>query len=406
MDILVKRMGKTRPGKELFILLLIGGMYSLSVALSNTFVNVYLWKQSGQILYIAIYNLTVVIVQPVTFIFAGRVAKKVDRIIVLRLGVIFLSLFYLSVLLVGMKATNYLWLLGALLGIGYGFYWLAFNVLTFEITEPDTRDFFNGFLGILASSGGMIGPILSGFIISRFETFTGYSTVFGLSLTLFTIAVILSFSLQRRPAHGKYFFTAVLQERKRNRNWRLLTRAHFCQGFREGTFIFIISILVFIQTGSELALGGYGLLSSSVSFITYFFASRYIKQPMRKKAILIGGILLYVSIFLIAFDISFGRLLLYSAIVATAYPILLVPYNSLSYDVIGHAYDAAKMRIEYVVVRELFTHFGRIFSILGFIVSVMIFEPSQTIPVYLLIAGSGHALIYWFVRGIELNQPT
>ena len=170
--------------------------------------------------------------------------------------------------------------------------------------------------------------------------------------------------------------------------------------------MFIISILVFIPTGSELALGSYGLLSSSVSFITYFFASRYIKQPMRKKAILIGGILLYLSIFLIAFDISFGRLLLYSAIVATAYPILLVPYNSLSYDVIGHARDAAKMRIEYVVVRELFTHFGRIFSILGFIVSVMIFEPNQTIPVYLLIAGSGHALIYWFVRRIELNQSS
>ena len=55
-------------------------------------------------------------------------------------------------------------------------------MLTFEITEPETRDFFNGFLGILSSIGGMIGPIAAGFIITRLEKFTGYSIVFGYPL--------------------------------------------------------------------------------------------------------------------------------------------------------------------------------------------------------------------------------
>lgn len=402
MGILVKWMGEAGAKKDLKLLLLIGGLYSLSIALSNTFVNVYLWKQSGQIIDIAVYNLSLVIFQPVTFVFAGRLAKKVDRIIVLRLGVIFMALFYLTVLLVGSRATDFLFLLGALLGIGYGFYWLAFNVLTFEITEPETRDFFNGFLGALQSFGGMIGPILSGFIISRLEKFTGYTIIFSLSLLLFTIAVFLSFSLNRRPAHGKYFFIKVWKERKNDRNWRLITRAHFFQGLREGTFMFIISIIVFVQTGSELALGSYALLNSAVAFVAYFFASRYIKQPMRKKAILIGGILLYIGVLLVAFDVTFGKLLVYGAIVAVAYPLLLVPYISLTYDIIGRAKDAAEMRIEYVVVRELFIQFGRIISVLGFILMVMLFELKQSLPIYLLIVGAGHTVIYWFVRRIDI----
>ncbi len=156
------------------------------------------------------------VLQPLTFILAGRWAKKIDRVIVLRIGVIFLALFYLTVLLTGKHASTFLLLLGGLLGIGYGFYWLAYNVLTFEITEPETRDFFNGFLGILASVGGMIGPIAAGIIITRFEKFTGYSIVFGLSLALFALAVLLSFSLKPRPAHGKYCFTRILAERKHN----------------------------------------------------------------------------------------------------------------------------------------------------------------------------------------------
>lgn len=402
MGILVKWKGEAGAKKDLQLLLLIGGLYSLSVALSNTFVNVYLWKQSGQIIDIAVYNLSVVLFQPITFVFAGRLAKKVDRIIVLRLGVSFMALFYLTVLLVGTRATDFLFLLGALLGIGYGFYWLAFNVLTFEITEPDTRDFFNGVLGALHSFGGMIGPILSGFIISRLEKFTGYTIIFGLSLLLFTIAVFLSFSLNRRPAHGKYFFIRVWKERKNDKNWRMITRAHFFQGLREGTFMFIISITIFVQTGSELAIGSYGLLNSAVSFIAYFFVSRYIKQPMRKKAILIGGIFLYMGVWLIAFDVTFGKLLVYGAIVAGAYPLLLVPYISLTYDIIGRAKDAAKMRIEYVVVRELFVHLGRIVSVVGFIWLVMSFDLKESLPFYLLIVGAGHLIIYWFVRKIDI----
>lgn len=123
---------------------------------------------------------------------------------------------------------------------------------------------------------------------------------------------------------------------------------------------------------------------------------------MRKKAILIGGILLYAGVLLIAIDITFGKLLIYGAIVATAYPILLVPYISLTYDIIGRAWKAAEMRIEYIVVRELFVHFGRIVSISGFILSVMFFDLKQMLPIYLLIVGAGHTAIYWFVRKIDI----
>src|SRR5690606_11771041 len=81
------------PTRDLLFLLMIGGLYSLSVALSNTFVNIYLWKQSGKFADLGMYNLAVVVFQPLTFILAGKWAKNIDRVIVLRLGVIFLSLF-------------------------------------------------------------------------------------------------------------------------------------------------------------------------------------------------------------------------------------------------------------------------------------------------------------------------
>ncbi|MBT2643776.1 MFS transporter [Bacillus sp. ISL-41] len=401
-----KLLGDIELTKDLALLLIIGGLYSLSIALSNTFVNIYLWKQSGELADLAMYNLSIVVAQPLTFILAGRWAKKVDRVIVLRIGVIFLALFYVTVLLVGTKASDFLLLLGVLLGIGYGFYWLAYNVLTFEITEPETRDFFNGFLGILGSVGGMIGPIAAGFIISRLEKLTGYTVVFGLSLGLFSIAVLLSFFLKRRPAHGKYWFQRIIAERKYDKNWRMVTNAHFFQGMREGVFVFIVSVFVFIATDSEMALGTYGLINSGISFLAYYFVSRMLKKEHRKKAILVGGIILFLAIFLIVFQVSYFRLLLYAALIAVAYPLLLVPYASMTYDVIGRGWKAAEMRIEYIVVRELFLNLGRVASILLFLAAIHIFNEEQAIPVLLVILGSGHTLIYLFIRKIQLKAPT
>src|SRR5690606_16437238 len=174
---------------------------------------------------LAIYNLSSTIMQPITFFVAGRWAKKIDRVIVLRLGVVFLSLFFIAVLVFGERASSFLIILGALLGIGYGFYWLAFNVLTFEITEPDTRDFFNGFLGILQSLGGMIGPLLAGIIISRLDGTVGYTTIFTISFVLFIFAVVSSFFLQRRSAKGNYYFRRIIRERINNKNWKRILYA-------------------------------------------------------------------------------------------------------------------------------------------------------------------------------------
>lgn len=397
-----KVLGDVEVNRDLILLLLIGGLYALSISLSNTFVNIYLWKQSGNFFDLGIYNLSVVILQPLTFILAGRWAKRIDRVIVLRLGVTFLAIFFILVLLIGENSANYLIVLGGLLGIGYGFYWLAFNVLTFEITEPDTRDFFNGFLGILTSFAGMIGPIAAGYIISRMEKFTGYTVIFSVSLGLFIGAVVLSMFLKRRHAEGSFSFVQIIHERKNNPNWRHITNAHYFQGLREGTFAFIISVFVYITTNSELALGKYGLVNSAVSFFAYYLATRLIKVHIRKKAILLGGLLLFASIFLLVFELTFTKLIIYAVVIAIAYPVLLVPYISLTYDVIGTGWNAAKMRIEYIVVREIFLNGGRISSILLFLVAITFFDEKISIPILMVIVGGGHTIIYLCVRHVNV----
>lgn len=153
-----------------------------------------------------------------------------------------------------------------------------------------------------------------------------------------------------------------------------------------------------------MALGTFGLINLGISFVAYYFASQLIKKNYRKKAILIGGIILYAAVLLIVWDISFVKLLIYAAMIAVAYPLLLVPYNSTTYDVIGGGWKAAEMRIEYIVVREIFLNVGRIVSILAFLAAVTWFNEAKSIPILLLFIGAGHSIIYFFIKRVQLPE--
>ncbi|GAK14661.1 LOW QUALITY PROTEIN: membrane protein [Geomicrobium sp. JCM 19039] len=383
------------------LLLITGGLYAMSTALSNTFVNVYLWKQTEDLMMIALYQLASVLFQPLAFFLAGRLTKQMDRTIVLRIGVIVLSLFYLTVLLLGQNASQMIVVVGALLGLGFGIYWLAFNVLTFEITEPGTRDSFNGFLGLFTSLAG-IGPFTAGLVIQWFPGFTGYRTIFFISLLLFAVAVWLSFRFKKRSSPGIFRISSVWQRRHVDDDWRRILFAHFFQGLREGVFVFVIVIWVYMSTGSELALGTYGWVTSSVSFVFYFLAGKYLKTKYRKRAILTGAIMLYGALFLILPDRTFVTLIIYGIIISMAYPLIFVPYVSMTYDIIGKAYKAASMRVEYLIMREWFTNAGRAGSIICFMVVVNAIGQAKGVPLVMLIFGAGHLFLYFCIRPIQI----
>lgn len=400
--VVIQFLRKKSFDRDLVLLLTIGGLYSLGIFLSNTFVNVYLWRQANDYTVIAMYNLAIFIFQALTFVLAGKIAKKIDRAIVLRLGVTFLSLFFLTVLIVGEQAAKYNFLLGCLLGIGYGFYWLAFNLLTFEITEPETRDVFNGYMGGLESLGGMVGPIVAGMIIAKMNTNVGYMTVFSISFGLFILAVICSFFLHQRGADGKYELLTVLRELKNNDNWKNVIYANVFQGMREGLFIFVITIWVFLITKSEFALGIFNLCLSGFSFLFYIIVTKVITKTMRKKALLIGSIMVSFSVFIILFKLTFVHLIIYAVVIGIGYPILNVPFNSMTYDVIGKSNFAKELRIEYVVALEIFVNIGRVFSIFMFILIIHFIDKTVAVPYLLTFFSQAYLLIFYFMNKVQL----
>ena len=76
----------------------------------------------------------------------------------------------------------------------------------------------------------------------------------------------------------------------------------------------------------------------------------------------------------------------------------------MTYDVIGKAWKAGELRVEYIVVREVFVNLGRLSSVLTFLLAITFFDDEKAIPILLVIFGAGHLVVYLFIRNINIGS--
>ncbi|PZE22851.1 MFS transporter [Paenibacillus xerothermodurans] len=401
--------GKRQPKAELDaqsrLLLFVQGLYLLGNAFSDTFVGVYLWKLNNDLLMIAWFFVAQYVAMALTLWIAGKQVKEGNKMNALRLGVGVAALFYLLVLLLGARAVTYILPLGALQGAADGLFWLANNVVYFEVTDRENRDRFNGFAGLLTSFSYMIAPWIAGYLITRISDPLGYHLIFSLSLGVFLVGVVASFFLKKRQAQDSYgWLFGVRQIAERGGPWGRISAAMAAQGVREGVFSFAIGLLVYIATRNEMQLGNYSLITSAIGIISYPLAGRLFERRNRLWGSLVGIVAIILAIFPFYWEISYATLLVFGIMIGVFFPLYTIPLTSVVFDVIGRDEESASRRVEYIVLREMALNAGRVFGTLVFI-GVLAQEPSHPLFTTLLVLLGSAPLAAWVLLRKWLADP-
>jgi YQGE family putative transporter len=382
--------------RQSVLLLTVNGLFAVANALSGTFVNVYLWKAKNDYALIAWFAIANQLTMAITFWLAGKWVKEHDKMHALRLGVAVSAGFYVLILALGVNAANHVIWLGMVMGLASGFFWLAFNVVYFEATNPQTRDKFNGWAGLLGSGAGMLAPWISGYLITHMKDTSGYRLIFTISLIIFMIGVVVSFFLKKRKAQQTYYwlfgFKCLL---KSGHPWRKITVGLIAQGVREGVFGFLIILLVYIYTKNEMKLGNFSLISSAVALVSFMIVGKWLKPRWRKLAMLIGVLMMIIVILPFFWRVSYTTLLFFGIGTALFIPLFTVPITSVVFDMIGKNDETANKRVEYIVLREIALNAGRILGTLIFIGVVS--WSTQPLVMNILLLGIGSSpLVAWF----------
>ncbi|MNJ38304.1 Major Facilitator Superfamily protein [compost metagenome] len=339
----------------------------LAGALSGTFLNVYLWKAKQDFMMIGWFAFSQQIAIGLAFWIAGKWVKERDKMMILRLGIIISGMFYMLVLFTGNRMVQYIWPLGLVSGIGAGIFWLAFNVVYFEVTDRTNRDLFNGWVGIMGSAIGISGPWLSGWLISTLPGEKGYRFIFAISLIVYGIGVLLSFWLKKRPKGGRYLWLEPMRRLRAGSPWRHAVPASIAYGLREGVFLFLINLLVYISTSSELKVGQYLLITSLVSLISYWAAGKWLAVRHRYIEMLVGALMITLVVLPILWKVSYTTLIIFGVGTALFMPLYIIPMISSVFDLMGRDAKDAEHRVELIVLREISMMVGRLAGIIIFI---------------------------------------
>lgn len=387
------------------LLLMVNGLYISASLLSGTFLGIYIWKASHNFVLLGWFTLLTHVFMATTFWLGGYWAKRGRSGTLLRTGIGVSAAFYGIVLLLGKTAVQYVWLLGIVQGLGIGLFWLGFNVIYFEVTDAGTRDRFNGFAGVTGSLVGMVAPWSSGYLISHTAGESGYRYMFMASLGVFAAGILVSLLLRNRKPEGRYDWALPYRIlRKPDNPWRQVTAALIAQGLRESVFAVMIGLLVFIQTGSEMKLGNYSLITQIVAFAAFFAAGKWLKPQWRRMGMLIGSIMMTLVILPFFLGINFTTLLIFGIGVSMFIPLFTVPMTSSVFDLIGTREESVRQRVEYVVTRELALNVGRIGGMIVFITTLSVSRAPAVINWMMLFIGCAPIISWFFMRNRLVPQ--
>ena len=385
------------------LLLGMGTSFMAALALSGTFVNVYIWKVEHSYIDIGLFNLLVFGTLPLAFLCSGFLARRVGELWILRAGVVSLAVFFAILLTLGERSVNHALWLGTFFGIGQGLYWFAFHVLTFDLTKPDNRGHFNGLAGLFGSLVSMTGPYMAGYLIVHGRRFSGYHVIFALSLLLFGILLVLSFRLPRRAEPH----TLRLREGFRFRadpDWRRLWIGSIVFGLREGVFSFFIGLLVFFVARNEEGLGLYGLWTGLISLGSFFLAGKVVrKQRVGNRLMGAAAWLMGLIALVLLLPVRQWTLVLFGAVTAFALPFFVVPFGTMIMNEIDESAASAKHRAEHLISRELALGIGRTVSVLVFLtVARHLGSPGSFAGMTVCLAFA-HTVVYMFVHKVTFT---
>ncbi|UOF89933.1 MFS transporter [Fodinisporobacter ferrooxydans] len=371
----------------------IGTLFTLATALSTAFLNVFFWKEHKSLSAIALYNGMQFVMIPILFSICRKLPWKHSELYI-RAGIFFYGISYGLLLFLKSYANPYV--LGITFGIGAGFYWFAYNLLSFRVLQEHQRASFNGYIGVFNSLSNVAAPLVSGIIITNTAGNLGYFLIFGLSVSLFLIAFLLSFRLHAKP----YDIPTAPLFRRQHPNWNKILVGNVLQGMKEGVFSYLPAILVYITTQSEMSLGKYSAITAFISSISFFIMGKYLSKRWFNECMIVGSMLSTAAIAVFMIRLNFTMVMLYGLITAISVPVFSVPFLTRVLHVIDEAHEIHQQ--EYLVEREICLNTGRVLSVGSFLLGYDVF-PKEWIPIYLLTLGVMQVIAVFIFRSVKIN---
>lgn len=353
-----------RLGKDAVTALIIHCCFQFGASMSGLFLNLYLWRLTQDLAVNGVYNIIVFLLTPPAFALGGWIAKRRDRMVTYRLGIFMIAIFYFMVVIAQEQVAQYYIWFAIFNGFAAGLYWTGYLVIQYDVSTEANRIRFLAINMVVFNSAGLAGPALAGYIIQRSEGLKGYIFIFMLAFIMFLIAALISFRIPKVESHHKaYYLRFMGLVMHKNRRWLKALYSFFVLGLFQGIMLFLPNIMLFQTVGREDWVGYLGVFFSSLTVATGYVISRKAQKENVRKYVFMSTTGVAIGSALLLIQVEFWSVALFMILFSICNPLAVNTLTSYYYRLIGTLPLKGQLRVESVVMRELFLNAGRVLSI-------------------------------------------
>ncbi len=274
-------------------------------------------------------------------------------------------------------------------------YWIAYNVMLIEFSSENNRDVGLSLMGMTGGMVSLIMPTASGLVIGSFSGMAGYYVMFGISLAVAIVTIVLNvLKVPPIPSKTKQtYFKLALRDVFSNKLWKICMLCEFVKGLREGTFAFFLNVLLFGLVQNEALIGLNTFLSALLSILANWTIGRFLRPQHRIRWIFTGVTVLFVASGMLFFKLSAVTIILMSVLNAYFNIILLNPIAAILFSLFGRTENGAKAKYEFLGIKDFSLGIGRGLGViiillfpqtqLGYLVAMCALTATQYITMFL-----------------------
>lgn len=356
--------------KVLFILRV---LKSVITSFIDTFLVLYFLNISdSNILPLGVYKLVAVITLYLVIFLCRNLARSKHRVNLMRIGIIFDFIYFITIILLKDKVVDYIYLIGLLYGLEEGFYYSVYNTLESDGISNYERAEFTGTYTATKAILSIIFPLVFGSLIYT----TGLIKALIIVFIIVAIRIILSFIFKDKniPETKKTNIKEFLKIISDNRKFKQLYLVEFFNGltYSEGAFSYIVTIYIIKVFSNSFSLGIFTSIFSIITCIIGIMFAKLIKREHYALMIKYSMTLTIISLLIMIFRCNVITIVIFNLFQTISKSLMdLINSNSQS-NLCNDEKIKKEYKVEYWLASETALVISRIISTCIFILMAYI----------------------------------
>lgn len=339
-------------------------LFRSATLVSQIFLNIFLFKNTNDISLVALFNIVLMSTQLSSFTFFARIVKFGHRNITHIVSLVWLSLVYLSLVILWKNIVDYYLLLAIGIGFFSWMYWIGYNNNEFDLTNKGNRWNFQWLKKSLKTFTAIIIPSLVGTIIGLNYMWYGYEIAFGIGMILFLLSGVIGIIQVEYATDTKYSMKNALQKVTANKDLVKVAWNFSLLGFSLSNPLIetILPLLLFSYWITEMNLWFFVSFFALLTVIVSYAFGKFVHYKNYRKTYIFSWAFYIISVFILLFFPTYWYVVLFASILNLLFTFMDIPQSVYSANVFHDVEWYEEIKPEYMVIREVPLMFWRILS--------------------------------------------